>query len=151
MRYCFALLLCFSSLLNAEGATGRVLKVLPHFLDLKGRHTISPSLFDRDAYQAVLRQHPEQRSALRFDIEWKSKGSPDAPFKIRAEVRGVARENLPMELTLERTLEPAGWFGRWTSLTLKDEDYRKLGEPTAWRVTLWDGTRLLSEQKSFLW
>src|SRR4051812_42268091 len=151
MRRCLVLLFFFCFVLAGQAATGRIIKVLPHFLDLQGRHTLSPSLFDRDAYQAVLRQHPEQRSALRFDIEWKSKGSAESSLKIRAEVRGVARENLPIELTLERTLEPTGWFGRWTSLLLKDEDYRKLGELTAWRVTLWEGTRLLSEQKSFLW
>src|SRR5437868_1687400 len=119
MRCCLVLLFCLGASLSVEAANSRIIKVLPHFLDLQGRHTLSPSLFDRDAYQAVLRQHPEQRSALRFDIEWKGKGSGDSSLKIRAEVRGVARENLPIELTLERTLEPTGWFGRWTSLLLK--------------------------------
>src|ERR1043166_7798175 len=109
MRRCLILVFCIFCVLAAQAATGRVIKVLPHFLDLQGRHTLTPSLFDRDAYQAVLRQHPEQRSALRFDIEWKSKGSADSRFKIRAEVRGVARENLPVEFTLERTLERTGW------------------------------------------
>ena len=70
---------------------------------------------------------------------------------MRVEVRGVATEKVPAQLTLEKDLERSGWFGRWTSLTIKGEDYRKLGELTAWRVTLWEGTRLLSEQKSFLW
>jgi hypothetical protein len=151
MRCCLVSLLCLISLLTADAATGRVVKVLPHFLDLQGRHTLTPSLFDRDAYQAILRQHPEKRSALRFDIEWKSKGAPESPLKIRAQIRGVARENLPVELTLERTVAPAGWWGSWTSLLLKEQEYRKLGELTAWRVTLWDGSRLLGEQKSFLW
>jgi len=151
MRGYLALLVCLCPLLAAQGATGKIKKVLPHFLDLRGRHTLSPSLFDRDAYQAVLRQHPEQRSAVRFDIEWKSKGPSGAPLKIRVELRGVAHEKPPVELSLERALEPTGIFGGWTSLTLKDEDYRKLGELTAWHVTLWEGTSLLSEQKSFLW
>ena len=39
----------------AEAATGRVLKVLPFYLDAQGRDALSPSLFDRDAYQAQLR------------------------------------------------------------------------------------------------
>src|SRR5262245_53457837 len=132
MRCGLALLLFLAPFLSAQAASGRIIKVLPHFLDLQGRHTLTPSLFDRDAYQAVLRLHPEQRSALRFDIEWKSKGSPDSPLKIRAEIRGVARENLPVELTIERNLEAAGRFGRWTSLLLKGEDYKKLGDLTAW-------------------
>jgi hypothetical protein len=149
MRHYLLLLACFCCLAGANAATGRIIKVLPHFLDLQGRHMLSPSLFDRDAYQAVLRQHPEQRSAIRFDIQWKGKSS--SPLKIRVELRGVARGNLPNQLSLERDVEPSGWFGSWTNLTLKEEDYRKLGELTAWRVTLWDGNTLLSEQKSFLW
>ena len=70
--------------LPAVAATGRVIKVLPHFLDLKGRHSLSPSLYDRDAYQAQLRQHPEQRSALRFDVHWKAK-SVNGKLKLPAE------------------------------------------------------------------
>jgi hypothetical protein len=31
------------------------------------------------------------------------------------------------------------------------DEYKKLGELVAWRVTLWDGDKLLAEQKSFLW
>jgi hypothetical protein len=151
MRRCLVLFLFLSCVFAGEAATGRVIKVLPHFLDLQGRHTLSPSLFDRDAYQAVLRQHPEQRSAIRFDIEWKSKNTPAAPLKMQVEVRGVAREKTVVQLTLEKSLEPTGWLGGWTSLAVKGEDYRKLGDLTAWRVTLWEGNRLLSEQKSFLW
>ena len=52
--------------------TGRVVKVLPLFLDLKGHDAISPSLFDRDAYQAFLRQHTNDISAIRFDVLWKA-------------------------------------------------------------------------------
>jgi hypothetical protein len=31
------------------------------------------------------------------------------------------------------------------------EDFKQLGEISAWRVTLWDGAQLLAERKSFLW
>jgi hypothetical protein len=31
------------------------------------------------------------------------------------------------------------------------EDFKSLGELTAWRVTLWDGDRQVGEQQSFLW
>jgi hypothetical protein len=151
MRYALILLACLCLASHANAATARVIKVLPHFLDLKGRHMLSPSLFDRDAYQLVLRQHPEQRSGIRFDVEWKSKGAPASPLKMRVEVRGAAHGNVPVQLSLEREVEPTGWFGGWASLALKEEDYRKLGEMTAWRVTLWEGDQLLSEQKSFLW
>lgn len=144
----FALLF---SVLAASAATGRVIKVLPHFLDLQGRYTLSPSLFERDAYQAKLRRHPELRSGLRFDIHWKIKGAPPAQIKLRVELRGVANGNLPRQLTLEQPVTRKHWFGQWTSIALTGDDYRKFGEMTAWRVTLWDGDQLLGEQKSFLW
>ena len=58
---------------GASAATGRVVKTLPHFLDLEGRNSVSPSLYDRDAYQAQLRLHPELRSGIRFDILWRGR------------------------------------------------------------------------------
>ena len=78
MRRVFFAIIILSSLAPVSqsfGATGRVIKVLPHFLDLQGRAALSPSLYDRDAYQAVLRDHPEKRSGLRFDMQWKTKGT----------------------------------------------------------------------------
>jgi hypothetical protein len=137
--------------LSASAATGRVVKVLPHFLDLKGRHSLSPSLYDRDAYQVQLRQHPEQRSALRFDVHWRASAA-NGKLKLRAELRGTAQGNLPRETSLESEFSGSKRsVNRWTSLTLAGEDYKNFGEVTAWRVTLWDGDQLVGEQKSFLW
>ena len=137
--------------LSAHAATGRVIKVLPHFLDLQGRHALSPSLYDRDAYQFHLRQHPEERSAIRFDVQWKSKGPVWEPLKLRVELRGIAQGDSPKEILLERALEPSGWVSRWTGVTLSGEDYKNFGSVTAWRVTLWEDEQLLGEQTSFLW
>jgi len=133
------------------GATGRVIKVLPHFLDLKGRAALTPSLYDRDAYQVVLREHPEKRSGIRFDMQWKTKGPVWSDLKLRVEIRGVAQGDAPKQMIFERDLEAAGWFSRWTSMTLAGQEYKTLGEVTAWRVTLWEGNEQLGEQKSFLW
>lgn len=133
------------------GATGRVIKVLPHFLDLKGRAALSPSLYDRDAYQVELRDHPEKRSGLRFDMQWKIKGTVWSDLKLRVELRGVAQGESPKQMILERDLDGGGWFSHWTSVTLIGQDYKTIGEVTAWRVTLWEGADLLGEQKSFLW
>ena len=142
----------FAVALPAEAATGRVIKVLPQFLDLQGRHTLSPSLYERDAYQAYLRQHPEKQSGLRLAVEWKARGRSAAPLKLRVELRGAAQGGrLPGQTVLEQDVKPGGWFRHWTSLALAGEEYNKFGEVTAWRVTLWEGGRLLSEQKSFLW
>src|SRR5262249_30244367 len=133
------------------GATGRVIKVLPLFTDLQGRVALSPSLYDRDAYQVILREHPEQRSGVRYDIQWKTKGPVSSPLKLRAELRGVAKGNLPKELVLEKTVEPKGRFSHWSSLLLTGPDYQELVEVSAWRVTLWEGDQLIGEEKSFLW
>jgi len=137
--------------LSATAATtSRVIKVLPQFLDLKGRHALSPSLYDRDAYQARLREHPEQRSGMRFNVMWKGKAANGATLKLRVELRGIAQGNSPPEKTLESEVKPVR-MGRWTSLTLDGDDYKRFGDVTAWRVTLWDGDQLVGEQKSFLW
>ncbi len=137
--------------LSAQAATGRVVKVLPQFLDLKGRTSLSPSLYDRDAYQAMLRQHPEKRLGIRFQVQWKTKGGVFEPLKLRIEVRGAAQGHAPKESILEQKVTAGGWFGRWTSFTLSGDEYKGLVEVTAWRVTLWEGQELLGEQKSFLW
>jgi hypothetical protein len=136
---------------EAPAATGKVIKVLPHFLDLQGRHTLTPSLYDRDAYQARLREHPEQRSGIRFDVQWKSKGAAWSPLVLRVELRGIVEGDAPKEMILEEPAEGRTWFNHWTKLVLDGEDYRKFGEVTAWRATLWEGETLIGEQKSFLW
>jgi hypothetical protein len=148
---CIVILFLIAPVLESFGATGRVIKVLPHFLDLKGRAALSPSLYDRDAYQVILREHPEKRSGIRFDMQWKTRGAVWSDLKLRVELRGVAQGDAPKQMVLERDLEGGGWFSRWTSMTLTGEEYKTLGEVTAWRVTLWEGTDLLGEQKSFLW
>jgi len=132
------------------GPTGRVEKILPLFLDLKGHDALSPSLFDRDAYQAYLRQHTNDVSAIRFDVLWKASGANDENLKLRAELRGISSRGLPTQTVLEKTVTP-GFFRSWTSLTLGGEDWKNFGSLIAWRVTLWDGKRILAEQKSFLW
>jgi len=126
------------------------MKVLPHLLDNDGRHTLAPSLYDRDAYQAHLRQHTNLISGIRFDVHWKLKGPQTAPVLLRLELRGAARGNLPTRTILETAVKPS-FFRRWTSLPLLGEDYTQFGEVTAWRATLWEGDVLLGEHKSFLW
>ncbi len=135
---------------SAAAATGKVVKVLPHFLDQQGRHALSPSLYERDAYQAQLRRNPEQRSGLRFDVLTRVRTPGARNLKLKVEVRGVAEGNLPSERMVESAMK-GGSGSRWTTITLSREDYAALGEMTAWRVTLWAGDELIGEQKSFLW
>lgn len=132
----------------ASAASGKVIKVLPHFLDLKGKNTLNPSLYERDAYQAYLRRTPAERSALRFDAQWHAFRTTH--LKLRLEIRGM-KEKTPTHLILETEIKKNGWFEKWTALKLEGEAYKNFGELSAWRATLWDGDKLLNEQKSFLW
>ena len=145
------LALCFLTCAAASAASGRIIKVLPQLLDLHGHHALSPSLYDRDAYQAYLRLHLDKVSGMRFAIQWKASGPEIGPLRLRVEIRGITHGDLPPTAVLEQDIKPGGWFSHWASLPLTGDDYKKIGEITSWRVTLWDNNKLLSEQKSFLW
>jgi hypothetical protein len=137
--------------LSAPAATGKVIKVLPQFLDLKGRNSLTPSLYERDNYQVLLRQSTNQVSGMRFNVEWRAKSAVATPLTLRVELRGVARGDYPKARTLEKTVKPGGWLTHWAKFELVGAEYKEFGRVTAWRATLWEGDRLLSEQKSFLW
>jgi hypothetical protein len=134
--------------LTAQAASAKIVKVLPHFLDREGRHSLSPSLYDRDAYQAQLRAHPQERSGLRFDVQWKAPKT--SGHKLRLELRGFQGKN-PTAAVVESTTTRRGLFSNWSAVPLTGEAYQKFGELRAWRATLWDGDRLVAETKSFLW
>jgi hypothetical protein len=129
---------------------GRIVKMLPLFLDLKGHDAISPSLYDRDAYQAYLRQHTNEISAIRFDFLWRVENPSAAKYKLRIELRGIGADGKPTQTMLEQEAPPP-FLRRWNSLTLGGADFKSFGGLVAWRATLWRGDQLLSEQKSFLW
>src|SRR5258706_6833202 len=72
---------------SLKAAEARIVKVLPHFLDQAGRHSLHPSLFERDGYQGHLRTHPELCSGMRFDVQWKAHKLQNARLKL--EIRGA--------------------------------------------------------------
>lgn len=153
MRRLLMILLLLGSLSAASAAdavTGHVIKVLPMLLDLKGHAALSPSLFDRDAYQDYLRQHTNEISGIRFDVLWRVAHADDTELKLRLELRGTGPDSLPRATTLEEKVAPH-FFRHWTSLTLADADLKNFGNVTSWRATLWSGDRMIGEQKSFLW
>ena len=153
MRRFFGTLFLLGLLATAfasDTATGRVLKVLPLLLDARGQDAISPSLYDRDAYQLYLREHTNEISAMRFDVLWKAANAGEARLKLRLDLRSVSSNSLPRQTTLEQSVTP-GHFSRWTALTLDGTNYNHLGALVAWHATLWSDDHLLAEQKSFLW
>ncbi len=143
---CGVLLLPF--LCGCRTQSARISKVLPHYLDLEGRHTVNPSLFERDAYQAYLRAHPDEVGGLRFDIQWSSTVYYTDALLLKLELRG---SRSPEELVIEQEIERRPWYQRWTGIDLDEESFAKLGDIVAWRASLWDGEEMLAEQRSFLW
>jgi len=152
MRWLKAFILaCFlmAPLAPIEAAT-KIIKVLPHYLDLEGRHTLNPSLYQRDAYQGELRKKPELCSTLRFDIQWKGSSLYADSYKLRMEVI-TSKAYAAKPLILEENVKPRGIWSRWSSLKITPEQFRQMGEIVAWRATLWEADKQVAEQKSFLW
>jgi hypothetical protein len=141
------LVLAFGSA-PAEAASGRIVKVLPHYLDLEGHHALSPSLYERDAYQAKLRNSPSLCSGLRYDIQWKALGATNP--RLRVEIR-TPKTPAGNPKVFEQPVRSRSLFRRWSSVTIQGNDFQELGSIVAWRVLLLQGDRVLSEQKSFLW
>lgn len=135
----------------ARAATGRVVKVLPMFLDAKGRTGLSPSLYERDAYQNFLRLNPEKQSGMVFKVQCKLRGTAKAPLKLKLELRGILEGRAPKQTSLESPPAKDGWFGSWTEIKFTGKPFTEFGELTAWRATLWEGETMLAEQQSFLW
>lgn len=127
----------------------RILKVLPHFVDLQGRIALSPSLYERDAYQAVLRRDPSLCSSLRYDVLLSStRGTGgSSPLTLKLELR-IADGSI---LVQEQEFVPKRFRRTWASVALHGDSFAKAGGTLAWRASLWSGTQLLSDQTSFLW
>lgn len=142
---CFAFAICDS----AFAAEAQIKKVLPHFIDFKGRTSLSPSLYERDAYQFVLRTEREKRAGLRFDVQWKGAGKGKNHL-LQIELRGVLENDVSVR-TIQVPVQKTGWLTTWSAAVLSGEEYEGFGDLIAWRATLWEDDTLVSEQKSFLW
>ena len=124
---------------------GKISKVLPHWLDLQGRHTLSPSLLERDAYQAKLRADRGLCSGIRFDVKWSRNTGGDVKLQLELRVTGDAKP-----IVLEQAMKPSR-RGGWDSVTLDGDAFKGIGKLIAWRVRLLDGDAVLAERRSFLW
>ena len=131
-------------------ADSKIIKVLPQFLDKKGRHTLSPSLYERDAYQYFLRKHPKDRYGLRLAIQWKARNIDWDRLTIRAEFRGAVGNDLHTTV-VEEPLRKEGWFGNWTECRLTGDKFAGFGELIAWHVTILEDNRPIAQEESFLW
>jgi hypothetical protein len=149
-RFLFLILVAATVMTSPVEAASRIIKVLPQFQDLKGRHALSPSLYERDAYQAHLRDHPKERSGIRFNVQWKSDREKSPNLKVRLEIRGTKGNTISTK-TLEESAKKDGWLTSWTEIKLEGDAYKAFGELIAWHATLWEGEEKIAEQSSFLW
>ena len=147
----FALMLFVAAPDAVAGENASILKVLPQLLDLKGRHTLSPSLYERDAYQARLLKRPQERGGLRWAVQWRVRNRPSAVLKVKIEARSAEAGKPSTSSAFEKVLDWKNRRSQWAEIALKGETYTAFGELTAWRVTLWDGDQKLAESTSFLW
>jgi len=144
------MVIALANLTAWASSQGRILKVLPHFLDAEGRVSLAPSLFQRDAYQARLRQHPELVSSVRYDVNCKTARSSRKDLKLRLTLRTALRAETD-PLVLESTINGGVFRRSWQSIQLEPAVYRAAGAVLAWRVELLEGTNLVATQQSFLW
>lgn len=135
-------------LLSAAAAEARVVKVLPHRLDSRGRHALSPSLYERDAYQAELRAHPDRIRGLRIDVLWSLRERTSVPCVLRLELRGSKGAD---PVVIERPVSRGFLRRRWTKVLLDPAEFEKVGDVSAWRVSLRSSGEELASMASFLW
>lgn len=132
------------------GRQVKILKVLPHYLDENGKHALSPSFLERDAYQALLRQNPDRVTGVRYDILWQIQAPSDEPWALSMSLRTASRPG-EAPLTLEQPVSGAKRGRGWVAVQLDGDAYREAGEVIAWHLQVLDGELELASQRSFLW
>ena len=141
-----AILLLLGILSTTDAAQpSKISKVLPHWLDLNGRHTLSPSLLERDAYQAKLRADRTLCSGIRFDVKWDKNMSGNVKLQLELRVTGEAKP-----IIRELAIKPSR-RGGWDAITLDGDAFRAMGKIIAWRVLLLHSDIEVAECRSFLW
>lgn len=140
------LLFCISSA-SLACASPKIVKTLLHLIDDEGRHMLSPSLLDRDAYQAHLRAHPEKVFGICFDIQLKLKSKET--HKLKLAIRHSSGEDLQTFIR-EMDVVRKG-KSQWNRIRIDGEDHSKIGEMIAWRISLLQDQVEIASQESFLW
>ncbi len=130
--------------------SAKIIKVLQQRIDKEGRTSVSPSLYDRDAYQFLLRQKPELCGGTRFQIQWKAEAASQGSLFLRIELV-TAKSGVDKPLVFERPVKASSPWSRWSAITLASDEMAAVGEVIAWRVSLIDKETVLARQRSFLW
>ena len=128
-----------------------VLKVNRTLLDPLGHETdVVGNLKGEAVYQYALRHDPNRQTGARFHIKWKS---PKRAERIRLvlELQGLSTTNESTRATLTANQPDMDGWAEWTTVDITGEQFKKLGEIMAWRVTLYSGDRVMAEQPSANW
>lgn len=133
----------------AQAAEPKIIKVLPHLLDVNGRHTVSPNLFERDTYQAKLKANPDLQSGIRYDVHWRANAAGE--FVLKLELLGRVEQGQVNRRTIETPVTGKRTGAKWSALSFLGADFKEFGPIVAWRVSLWQGDTMLARQQSFLW
>ncbi len=150
MRKMVLALLLGSLPLAALAGEAKIIKVLPHLLDKQGRNSVSPSLFERDAYQAHLRLNPKEIHGVRYDVQWRNEPTSETPLKLRLQIRSENSQH-GTPTVIETVVKPSRSKARWSSISIPVELYQKLGRVISWKVELLSGADAIAQQSSFLW
>ncbi|MDK3156461.1 hypothetical protein QPK87_07710 [Kamptonema cortianum] len=119
------------------------------YLDLN----ISPGPVDphlRANYQVQLSQSRYNQYGMRFNVHWGGEGPVLPNLTLKLELRGVMGDT-PTKKTLFCDFTDFRRGSRWTEIEISGDDYRALGQLTAWKVSLISDGQVLAEKRSFLW
>ncbi|MBQ7590807.1 MAG: hypothetical protein IJU47_09030 [Verrucomicrobia bacterium] len=150
MRLKLSILLTFLLVFSVQAGSVKIFKVLPHYLDKDGHNTLSPSLFERDRYQALLRLDQTKCSTIRFDVQWRNTLKNFDDLSITVEMRGT-KTNSPTISFSEKISSRKSIWSHWTKIRIPEESFRELEGLEAWRVLIKDGDEILKEERSFMW
>jgi hypothetical protein len=84
---------------------------------------------------------PASQQREEYYVSWRGTAVSSVMFEYR-------QVNIPDKI-LVQTFTPTA--RRWNVFTVAGDDFHNGGPISAWRVSLWDGNRLLAERKSVLW
>lgn len=143
-------------------AAGRHLKkVLFFWLDEDGQYSQHPSMFERDAYQAYLRDNPEEIHGLKVAVLLSGSSGKLESSSLELKIQGPPGPEIkePLEFRLELADKLDRKLRRWVywdidpvNAEASDEALKLLPESiVSWRLTLLDEGQPVDRLQSYLW
>ena len=136
---------------SVESPGCAILKVNRVLLDEKGYETdVVGNLKEEADYQFLLRHEPTKQQGVRFHIKWKAPRHARS-LRLQVEIRGLNAQNQTTSDVESLSLEEnEGWAG-WSTLEVTEKKFKKLGQITAWKITLFSGGQAKAVLPSANW